>query len=57
MRRSRTWIAANAPDARWIALDDDHTLYEIVSQVLIFDPAVGISDIAVRTRLECWLAQ
>jgi hypothetical protein len=51
------WLAANAPEARWLALDDDATLYESGPHALICDAVQGLSDPATIERLECWLCE
>lgn len=48
------WLAKFAPDATWIAMDDEAALYE-PGRVIVCDAAAGLGASEIE-QLQCWLS-
>jgi hypothetical protein len=55
-KECHAWLRLNAPEAAWIAIDDEALHYDESSDpVVICDPLKGLSDPAVLVKIERWM--
>jgi hypothetical protein len=50
------WLCQHAPNALWLAIDDDPALWDSGDErVVICDPRTGLSEASARAAVERWL--